>query len=107
MEERLTTALEAATASDFEVIAVRIRRSMRRAGLRLPAAERDRLAPRAGLTRREQELLAPVAQGLTNAEIARRMGLGRLTVARILSNAMVKLGAGSRTQAVSLAASMA
>jgi DNA-binding CsgD family transcriptional regulator/tetratricopeptide (TPR) repeat protein len=106
MEERLTAALEAATASDFEVIAVRIRRSMRRAGLRLPAAERDRVAPRAGLTRRERELLALVAQGLTNAEIARRMGLGRPTVARILSNAMVKLGASSRTQAVSLAASM-
>jgi DNA-binding CsgD family transcriptional regulator/tetratricopeptide (TPR) repeat protein len=106
MEERLTTALEAATVSDFEVIAVRIRRSMRRAGLRLPAAERDRVAPRPGLTRREQELLALVGQGLTNAEIARRMGLGRPTVARILSNAMVKLGAGSRTQAVSLAASM-
>lgn len=106
MEDRLTTALEAATASDFEVIAVRIRRSMRRAGLRLPGAERDRVAPRPGLTRREQELLALVAQGLTNAEIARRMGLGRPTVARILSNAMVKLGAGSRSQAVSLAASM-
>lgn len=106
MEDRLTTALEAATASDLEVIAMRIRRSMRRAGLRLPAAERDRVAARPGLTRREQELLALVAQGLTNAEIARRMGLGRPTVARILSNAMVKLGAGSRTQAVSLAASM-
>jgi DNA-binding CsgD family transcriptional regulator/tetratricopeptide (TPR) repeat protein len=105
-EERLTAALEAANAGDFEVIAVRIRRSMRRAGLRLPAAERDRVAPRPGLTRREGELLALVAQGLTNAEIARRMGLGRPTVARILSNAMVKLGAGSRSQAVSLAASM-
>ncbi len=31
------------------------------------------------------------------------MGLGRPTVARILSNAMGKLGAGSRAQAVSLA----
>lgn len=31
------------------------------------------------------------------------MGLGRPTVARILSNAMTKLGASSRAQAVALA----
>ena len=55
------------------------------------------------LTRRESELLALAGRGLTNIEIARRMGLGRPTVARILSNAMVKLDADSRAQAVALA----
>ena len=55
-----------------------------------------------GLTRRERELVALVGQGLTNTEIARRMGLGRPTVARILSNAMAKLGATSRAHAVTL-----
>lgn len=103
MERRLASALEAAIASDHEVAAVRIRRSMRQAGVRVPAVERRQAAAGSGLTRRERELLGLAGQGLTNAEIARRMGLGRPTVARILSNAMGKLGAGSRAQAVNLA----
>ena len=103
MEARLATALDAAIACDHEVAAVRIRRSMRQAGIHVSSVERRQAAAGAGLTRRERELLALVGQGLTNAEIARRMGLGRPTVARILSNAMGKLGAGSRAQAVSLA----
>lgn len=102
MEPRLASALDAAIASEHEVAAVRIRRSMRQAGVRVPMVERQHAAPGSGLTRRERELLGLVGQGLTNAEIARRMGLGRPTVARILSNAMAKLGATSRGQAVRL-----
>jgi DNA-binding CsgD family transcriptional regulator len=48
--------------------------------------------------------VALVGRGLTNNEISRRMGLGRPTVGRMLSNAMLKLGAASRTQAVALVA---
>jgi DNA-binding CsgD family transcriptional regulator len=106
MERRLASALEAAIASDHEVAAVRIRRSLRQAGVRVPAVERGLAAAGSGLTRRERELLGLAGQGLTNAEIARRMGLGRPTVARILSNAMGKLGAGSRAQAVNLGADL-
>jgi DNA-binding CsgD family transcriptional regulator len=58
------------------------------------------------LTRREREVLALVEHGLTNAEIARRMSRRRPTVARLLSNAMIKLGADRRAQAVVLAAEM-
>jgi DNA-binding CsgD family transcriptional regulator len=101
---RLASAHAEATACGFEVEAVRIRRTMRQAGVRPPAAE---AAPRrssgGSLTPRERELLELVGQGLTNLEVARRMGLGRPTVARILSNAMTKLGASSRAQAVALA----
>jgi DNA-binding CsgD family transcriptional regulator len=104
--QRLESALDAATASGLETIAVRIRRSMRRAGLRLPPTSRDPRTNGIGLTRRERELLALVGQGMTNPEIARRMGLGRPTVARILSNAMTKLGADSRAQAVNLGADL-
>ena len=43
-------------------------------------------------------------RGLNNTEIARQLGLGRPTVARMLSNAMLKLGAETRAQAVALAA---
>ena len=103
MERRLGAALDAAIESDHEVVAVRIRRSMRQAGVRVPTLERQQRPTGSGLTHRERELLRLVGQGLTNAEIARRMGLGRPTVVRILSNAMGKLGAGSRAQAVNLA----
>ncbi len=104
MEERLTAALDDAVESDHEVAAVRIRRSLRQAGVRVPTIDRQPRPVGSGLTRRERELLRLVGQGLTNAEIARRMGLGRPTVVRILSNAMGKLGATSRAQAVNLAA---
>ena len=52
------------------------------------------------LTAREREVLRLVERGRTNPEIARRLGIRRPTVARHLSNAMDKLGAESRTQAV-------
>lgn len=100
---RLETTLEDAVASRFEVVAVRVRRSLRLAGRRLPA-ERRPAVEGLGLTHREREIVELAGQGLTNAEIARRMGVGRPTVARILSNAMAKLGVGSRAQAISLVA---
>jgi DNA-binding CsgD family transcriptional regulator len=73
----------------------RIRRSLRLAGVR-------RSAPRARsgrLSARESEVLALVADGLTNAEIALRLGIGRPTVVRIVANASAKLGATTRAQA--------
>ena len=97
--ERLTAALEVADRQGFELVAGRIRRSMRQAGWR-PSTERSPTPAGMRLTPREAELLRLAGRGLTNIEIARRMGLGRPTVARILSNAMVKLGAESRAQAV-------
>jgi DNA-binding CsgD family transcriptional regulator len=102
MSRSLTAALEAATAQGFEPLAVRIRRSMRRGGMRVSPVVATRPG-HATLTDRERELVALVEQGLTNVEIARRMGLGRPTVARILSNAMAKVGAESRAQLTILA----
>ncbi len=99
---RLSAALELSTAAGFELVAARIRRSLRQAGVHSPS-EHAPAAAGMRLTRRESELLALAGRGLTNIEIARRMGLGRPTVARILSNAMVKLDADSRAQAVALA----
>jgi len=52
---------------------------------------------------RERQILDLVERGLTNAEAARWIGLRRPTVARLLSNAMIKLGAESRAHAVVLA----
>ena len=95
-----------ALAAGLEPLAARARRSLRLAGDR---PSQPALVGRSSgrLTVRERQILDLVERGLTNAEVARRMGVGRPTVARLLSNAMVKLGAGSRAQAVVLAAEAA
>lgn len=88
--------LRDSTAIGFEPLGARVRRSLRLAGVRASAARAGRVAGR--LTPRERELVALVERGLTNVEIARRLGLGRPTVARMLGSAMSKLGVGSRVQ---------
>jgi DNA-binding CsgD family transcriptional regulator len=97
---RLTGVLEAAEAMGFEPLAARVRRSLRLAGARVPRRSATEVSGESLLTARERELLTLAAAGLSNIEIARRMGLGRPTVARILSNAMRKLGTDSRAGAV-------
>lgn len=52
------------------------------------------------LTVREREVLSLVAQGLTNAEIARSLVLGVETIRTHVSSSLAKLGARDRTQAV-------
>jgi DNA-binding NarL/FixJ family response regulator len=54
----------------------------------------------ATLTARESEVLALVAQGASNAEIARELGLTVKTVQNHVSNAFAKLQVRDRTQAV-------
>ena len=79
----------------------RVRRSLRLAGSSRPAT---RGAGAHGLTAREEEILALVGDGLSNSEVARRLGLGRPTVERLIATATTKLGAHSRLQAAALAA---
>lgn len=82
-------------------LAARVRRSLRLAGAARPAA---RGAGAHGLTAREEEVLALVGDGLSNGEVARRLGLGRPTVERLIATATTKLGANSRLQAAAIAA---
>jgi len=56
-----------------------------------------------GLTAREVEVLALVATGATNRELARTLVLSEKTVARHLANIFVKLGVSSRTAAAAYA----
>jgi DNA-binding NarL/FixJ family response regulator len=58
---------------------------------------------RAGLTRREYEVLRFVAVGQTNPEIAEELGLTRNTVKTYLQSAMSKLGARNRVEAIAKA----
>lgn len=56
-----------------------------------------------GLTAREAEVLALVAGGRTNREVADRLVLSEKTVARHLSNIFTKLGVSTRTEAAAFA----
>jgi len=53
-----------------------------------------------GLTDREREVVALVAEGLTNDEIARRLIVSAATARTHVSRAMIKLGARDRAQLV-------
>jgi DNA-binding NarL/FixJ family response regulator len=55
------------------------------------------------LSRREIDVLAVVAIGCANDEVARRLKLSVLTVKSYLKSAMFKLGSHNRTEAVRLA----
>ncbi|MDX6307708.1 MAG: hypothetical protein QOI06_754 [Nocardioidaceae bacterium] len=68
------------------------------AGRHPPTATRD-----LALTAREEEVLALVAEGRSNGEIARTLFISAKTVSVHVSNIMSKLGAGSRTEAVAVA----
>jgi LuxR family transcriptional regulator, maltose regulon positive regulatory protein len=59
--------------------------------------------PLGDLSRRELEVLALVAEGLSNQEIAERLVLSRHTVNRHVTNILRKLGLASRAAAASLA----
>jgi DNA-binding NarL/FixJ family response regulator len=97
--------VEAATAERaMEPLLARVRRSLRRAGRRIPPT-RPPVARTGGArsqTAAELDVLRLVARGLTNAEIAARLGRSRRTVETQLASAAAKLGAGSRWQAAAL-----
>jgi DNA-binding NarL/FixJ family response regulator len=63
-------------------------------------AARDRIA---GLTGREREVLALVGQGLSNAEIGRRLFLVEGTVKAYVSTLLTRLGARNRVHAAIVA----
>ena len=61
------------------------------------------LAARAGLTRRERDVLRLMVEGLTNAEIAERLVVSLSTVKTHVSSIIAKLGASTRTEAATIA----
>ncbi|MBP7661258.1 MAG: helix-turn-helix transcriptional regulator [Burkholderiaceae bacterium] len=63
----------------------------------------DGQAPLPQLTARQREVLAQVAQGLTDKEIAQRMSLSPRTVEMHVAGAIERLGSRNRSEAVSRA----
>lgn len=60
-------------------------------------------APGLDLTEREREVLVLMIEGLNNVQIAGRLTVSPSTIKSHVSNILSKLGAASRTEAVSLA----
>ena len=59
--------------------------------------------PDKGLTAREMGILRLMVDGLSNPDIAKKLFVSRSTVKFHVSNILMKLGAASRTEAVSMA----
>jgi DNA-binding CsgD family transcriptional regulator len=88
-----------------QAVQQRQRLQLRRRGkLRVPRGpNRATAANPAGLTGRQVEVLALLAEGLTDAEIAARLSLSAKTVGHHVSALLAKLGVGSRHQAAAAA----
>ena len=110
---RLAAALHATgdEAGSRETAAERLGRSRSRSGSAPLLAELDAVHPSAAasgtaetpLTPREVEVLALVAQGLTNGQIGRQLFISTKTVSVHVSNLLAKLGAAGRTEAAAIA----
>jgi DNA-binding NarL/FixJ family response regulator len=86
-----------------EVVA-RLRRLMARSAARMTeadaAAPRDQIPDDFDLTKREQQIMALLLMGLTQAEISRELVISSNTVATHIQRILLKLGVHNRAQAV-------
>jgi len=66
------------------------------------AALRRVTRPAPALTARERQVMSLVAEGMTDAQVARRLGVAESTVSKHLEHVYAKSGARSRVQAVTV-----
>jgi DNA-binding CsgD family transcriptional regulator len=109
-EQSLRTAYATATALGAQPLSIEIEGLARRGrlSLRTDAATRIAAEPpsplaRLGLTAREQEVLALVATGRTNRQIAETLFISPKTATLHVSNILSKLGVTNRVEAATIA----
>ena len=106
-EEPLTEAIEIARRLGAEPLTRRVAGRLREQGLNVPRPAREStLANPAGLTARQLEVLALVARGLTNAEIAEHLVVSPRTAEHHVAAVLTKLGAATRRDAASRASEL-
>lgn len=98
---QLELAESLAAQASAALLLARVRQSLRAAGQRRSAPRSGR---RGGLTDRERQVLELVSKGLTNAQIATRLGITQRTVVALIASAVTELGAANRSHAAALAA---
>jgi len=93
-----------ASLRDFEALGA-ARLADQAAALLRSLGDRSRVGPKdvGTLSKREQEVLRLIAQGLTNAEIAARLFISTKTAGNHVSAILAKLGVRSRTEAAAYA----
>jgi DNA-binding CsgD family transcriptional regulator/tetratricopeptide (TPR) repeat protein len=99
-EDSLVEAIEIARSLGAEPLKRRVTARMRELGIRVPKGPREatRTNP-AGLTARQLEVLALLAEGLTNADIAERLVVSPRTAEHHVAAVLRKLGAETRQEA--------
>ena len=106
-EQPLVEALELARGLAAEPLARRVVVRMRERHLRVPRGPREETQTNpAGLTARQLEVLALLAEGLTNADIAARLVVSTRTVDHHVAAVLRKLGARTRQEAARRAAEL-
>ena len=106
-EQALAEAIHIARGLGAEPLARRVTARMRELGMRVPRGPRKTTrANPAGLTARQLEVLALIAEGLTNAEIADRLVVSQRTAEHHVAAVLAKLGAATRRDAARRAAEL-
>jgi ATP/maltotriose-dependent transcriptional regulator MalT len=95
----------AMTAADAVRFALSDQADLPRAQATAPAADLSASTPASALTAREHEVVALLAAGLSNRDIARELVISPATAARHVANILAKLGFSSRSQVAVWAAS--
>jgi DNA-binding CsgD family transcriptional regulator len=106
-ELSLLEALDIARRLGAQPLTRRVTARLQELGLRVPAGPRETTrANPAGLTARQIEVLALLAEGLTNAEIAERLVVSLRTAEHHVAAVLTKLGARTRREAARRAAEL-
>ena len=91
--------------ADFSTLVAAIR-TIANGGLVIPPEIERTLAedrPLVQLTSRQEEILASITRGFTNADIARQFGIQEQSVKEHIAQICAKIGASNRTEAVAIA----